>query len=151
MLATSRHTEAALQSYDTVLRTASCRLECSLGQMERTSRSGQVEAVTELQRIAGIDPRNPLIFYGWRGNSASWTDWKTPSRPTTHAVELGPDMLNWRLALARARFDILDYEGAERDVFVLERVTPGSPLELSAGICSRSFWLDGTGRRFPGR
>ncbi|RPH77129.1 MAG: tetratricopeptide repeat protein, partial [Nitrospiraceae bacterium] len=43
------------------------------------------------------------------------------------------DVLGWRLALARARFDVLDYEGAESDVqFVLEKMPPGSPLELPA-------------------
>ena len=42
-------------------------------------------------------------------------------------------MLRWRLALARARFDVLDYEGADGDVqYVLENIPLGSPLELPA-------------------
>ena len=42
-------------------------------------------------------------------------------------------MLGWRLALARARFDVLDYDVAESDVhYVLQNVQPGSPLELPA-------------------
>ena len=49
------------------------------------------------------------------------------------AVKLAPDMLGWRLALARARFDVLDYDVAESDVrYVLQNVLPGSPLELPA-------------------
>jgi tetratricopeptide (TPR) repeat protein len=44
-----------------------------------------------------------------------------------------PDLLGWRLALARARFDVLDYPGADADLHhVLQHVTPGSPLELPA-------------------
>ena len=49
------------------------------------------------------------------------------------AVALAPELLGWRLAMARARFDILDYRGADADVhYVLSRVAPGSPLELPA-------------------
>jgi tetratricopeptide (TPR) repeat protein len=49
------------------------------------------------------------------------------------AVELAPDLLGWRLALARARFDVLDYSGAEADLlYVLERAQPQSSLALSA-------------------
>ncbi|MEP6934943.1 MAG: tetratricopeptide repeat protein, partial [Nitrospirota bacterium] len=67
------------------------------------------------------------------------------------AVELVPDMLGWRLALARARFDVLDYEGADRDVHqVLRHAPPGSPLKLPAkNLLSQ---INGTsidrGRRF---
>ena len=35
--------------------------------------------------------------------------------------------------MARARFDVLDYQGADADVqYVLQKVPPGSPLELPA-------------------
>ena len=49
------------------------------------------------------------------------------------AVEFQPELLGWRLALARARFDVLDYQGADADLqHVLQHVAPGSPLELPA-------------------
>jgi len=52
-------------------------------------------------------------------------------------VELVPDLLGWRLTLARARFDILDYEARIVTLqYVLQKVPPGSPLELPARICS---------------
>jgi tetratricopeptide (TPR) repeat protein len=66
-------------------------------------------------------------------------------------VELVPDLLGWRLALARARFDVLDYQGADTDVhYVLHKAPPGSPLELPAkNLLSQ---INGTsidrGRRF---
>lgn len=151
MLATSRHTEAALQSYDTVLAQLPAALNVRWAKWSVLVRSGQVEeAVTELQRIAGIDPRNPLIFLRLARELRKLDRLEDAFEAYKHAVELGPDMLNWRLALARARFDILDYEGAERDVqFVLERVTPGSPLELSArNLLSLFFGSTERGRRF---
>ena len=46
---------------------------------------------------------------------------------------LVPDLLAWRLALARARFDLLDYQGADAELhYVLQHLPPGSPLELPA-------------------
>ena len=49
------------------------------------------------------------------------------------AVALAPDLLSWRLALARARFDLLDYRGADNDIqYVLDHLPPDSPLILPA-------------------
>jgi tetratricopeptide (TPR) repeat protein len=49
------------------------------------------------------------------------------------AVEMMPQLLSWRLALARARFDVLDYQGADADLhYVLQHVASGSPLEVPA-------------------
>ena len=68
MLATSRHTEAALNPYDTVPAQLPAALNVRWAKWSVLVRSGQVEeAVIELQRIAGIDPRNPLIFTAGAG------------------------------------------------------------------------------------
>jgi tetratricopeptide (TPR) repeat protein len=49
-------------------------------------------------------------------------------------------MYTWRLALARARFDVLDYEGAASDVqYVLDHIPDGSPLELPANTLVTVF------------
>jgi tetratricopeptide (TPR) repeat protein len=67
------------------------------------------------------------------------------------AVELAPDMHGWRLAMARARFDVLDYEGAVNDVqYVLDHIPPGSPLELPANTLATVFHghSQDRGRRF---
>ena len=151
MLATSRHTEAALEAYDTVLASLPTALDVRWAKWSVLVRSGQVEhAVTELQRIAAIDPQNPLIYLRLARELRKLDRLEDSLDAYKQAVELGPDMLNWRLAMARARFDILDYEGAERDVqFVLERVAPGSPLDLSAkNLLTVFFGSTERGRRF---
>jgi len=151
MLATSRQTEAALQSYDTVLASLPTALNVRWARWSVLVRSGQAEeAITELQRIAGIDPHNPLIYLRLARELRKLDRLEEAFAASKQAVDLGPDMLNWRLALARARFDLLDYEGAERDVqFVLERVAPGSPLELSAkNLLTLFFGSTERGRRF---
>lgn len=151
MLATSRQTEAALQSYDTVLANVPTALNVRWAKWSVLIRSGQAEdAITELQRIAGIDPLNPLIHLRLARELRKLDRLEEALAASKQAVDLGPDMLNWRLALARARFDVLDYEGAERDVqFVLERVEPGSPLELSAkNLLTLFFGSTERGRRF---
>ena len=151
MLATSRHTEAALESYDTVLARIPAALDVRWAKWSVLVRSGQVEAaVAELQRIAAIDPHNPLIQLRLARELRKLDRLEESFEAYKKAVELGPDMLNWRLALARARFDILDYEGAERDVqFVLDRVPAGSPLHLSGrNLLTVFFGSTERGRRF---
>ncbi|MGQ0667854.1 MAG: tetratricopeptide repeat protein, partial [Nitrospiraceae bacterium] len=66
------------------------------------------------------------------------------------AVALMPDLLSWRLALARARFDILDHQGADADLrYVLQHTPPGSPLELPAkNQLSQLYESMERGRRF---
>ncbi len=151
MLATSRQTEAALDSYDTVLARVPAALDVRWAKWSVLVRSGQVEeAVAELQRIAAIDPHNPLIHLRLARELRKLDRLEESFEAYKKAVALGPDMLNWRLALARARFDILDYEGAEGDVqFVLDRVSPGSPLHLSArNLLTVFFGSTERGRRF---
>ena len=151
MLATSRHTEAALESYETVLANIPSALDVRWAKWSVLVRSGQVEeAVTELQRIAAIDPQNPLIHLRLARELRKLDRLEESIKAYQQAVELGPDMLNWRLAMARARFDVLDYEGADADVqFVLQRVSPGSPLELSAkNLLTVFYGSTERGRRF---
>nr|AOR51257.1 hypothetical protein [uncultured bacterium pBE3-1] len=151
MLATSRHTEAALESYETVLASIPTSLDVRWAKWSVLVRSGQVEdAVTELQRIAAIDPQNPLIHLRLARELRKLDRLEESLTSYQQAVELGPDMLNWRLAMARARFDILDYEGADRDVqFVLGQVSPGSPLEQSAkNLLTVFYGSTERGRRF---
>ena len=65
--------------------------------------------------------------------------------PYKKAVELAPDLLGWRLGMARARFDLLDYQGADEEVhYVLQRVPPHvivSPDHPLAATPSRSVSL----------
>ncbi|MBI4002494.1 MAG: tetratricopeptide repeat protein [Nitrospira defluvii] len=151
MLATSRHTEAALQSYETVLASIPTALDVRWAKWSVLVRSGQIEeSVSELQRIAAVDRQNPLIHLRLARELRKLDRLEESFESYQKAVELVPDLLSWRLAMARARFDVLDYEGADRDVqFVLQRVQPGSPLELSAKNLFTAFYgSTERGRRF---
>ncbi len=151
MLATSRHTEAALESYEIVLARTPTALEVRWAKWSVLVRSGQMEeSVSELQRISAIDPQNPLIHLRLARELRKLDRLEESFQSYQKAVELVPDLLGWRLAMARARFDVLDYDGADRDVqFVLQRVRPGSPLELSAkNLLTVFYGSTERGRRF---
>ncbi|MDH4187188.1 MAG: tetratricopeptide repeat protein, partial [Nitrospira sp.] len=89
--------------------------------------------IAELQRMTDIDAGNPLIHLRLAQELRKLNQLEKSLESYKKAVALAPEMLGWRLAIARARFDILDYQGAEDDVqYVLQRISPGSPLELPA-------------------
>jgi tetratricopeptide (TPR) repeat protein len=91
------------------------------------------EAIKELRHIARIDGRNPLVHLRLAQELRKVDRLEESIESYRAAVELAPDLLDWRLALARARFDVLDYGGAEAELrFVLERAPSGSLLELTA-------------------
>ena len=92
-------------------------------------RSGQGEqSVEELRRIAAVDTHNPLIHLRLARELRKLDHLEASLQSYKKAVELAPDMHGWRLAMARARFDVLDYEGAVNDVqYVLDHIPPGSP------------------------
>ncbi|MDP9133076.1 MAG: tetratricopeptide repeat protein, partial [Nitrospirota bacterium] len=108
------------------------------------------ESVSELQRIAALDTQNPLIHLRLARELRKLDRLEESFESYQRAVELVTDMLGWRLATARARFDVLDYEGADRDVqFVLQGASPGSPLELSArNLLTVFYGSTERGRRF---
>jgi tetratricopeptide (TPR) repeat protein len=90
-------------------------------------------AIAELQSIARIEANNPLIYWRLALELRKLDQLEESLESYKRAVELMPDLLGWRLALARARFDVLDYAGADSDLrYVLQHVAPGSPLELPA-------------------
>ncbi len=134
MLATSRNLHAAVQAYDTVLASQPAALDVRWAKWSVLSRSGQGEdSIAELQRIANVDAANPLIHMRLAQELRKLDRLQESLASYQQAVDLVPDMLGWRLALARARFDVLDYQKAEADVQdVLRRISPGSPLEFPA-------------------
>lgn len=134
ILATSRGPQEAIEAYDAVLASAPHALDVRWAKWGVLVRSGQSEdAVEELQLIVEDDPQNPLVHLRL-AQELRKLDRLEESLPSYQkAVALVPSLLGWRLALARARFDLLDYPGAEADVrYVLERVPPGSSLEAPA-------------------
>jgi len=152
ILATSRGPREAVEAYETVLARTPTALDVRWAKWSVLIRSGQgEESVAELGRIAGIDAQNPLVHLRLAQELRKLDRLEESLESYKKAVELAPDLLSWRLALARARFDLLDYQGADADVqYVLHKAPPGSPLELPArNLLSQ---INGTsidrGRRF---
>jgi tetratricopeptide (TPR) repeat protein len=152
ILATFRGPGEAVQAYETVLAKMPTALDVRWAKWSVLVRWGQGEdAMAELRRIAQVDVRNPLIHLRLAQDLRKLDRLEESLKSYEKAVELAPNLLGWRLALARARFDVLDYQGAEDDVQdVLHKMPPGSPLELPAkNLLSQ---INGTsidrGRRF---
>lgn len=134
ILSTFRNPQEAVQAYDRVLAEQPAALDVRWAKWGLLVRWGLEEkAVGELRHIAGIDAKNPLIHWRLAQELRKLDRLEESLESYKRAVQLMPDLLGWRLALARARFDVLDYPGADADLHhVLQHVAPGSPLELPA-------------------
>ncbi len=151
ILATSRGPRDAVQAYETLLARDPAALDVRWAKWSVLIRWGQgEEAVAELQRMAQVDVRNPLVHLRLAQELRKLDRLEESLDAYRKAVELVPDLLGWRLAMARARFDVLDYQGADADVeYVLQHVPPGSPLELPAkNLRSVIYESMDRGRRF---
>lgn len=134
ILATSRRYREAVQAYDTALADNPAALDIRWAKWSVLIRWGQGdESVAELRRMAQIDARNPLIHLRLAQELRKLDRLEESLAPYRAAVELAPGLLSWRLGLARARFDVLDYQGAADDVgYVLARAPVSSQLGLAA-------------------
>lgn len=134
ILSTSRGPREAVQAYDTVLATDPASLDVRWAKWSVLVRWGRSEeSIAELQHIAQADDQNPLIHLRMAQEFRKLNRLEESLESYKKAVDLMPELLGWRLAMARARFDLLDYEGADGDVaYVLEKIPPGSSLELPA-------------------
>ena len=134
ILAASRRPHDAVRSYEAVLAGKPAALDVRWAKWSVLTRSGHVEeSLAELSRIAQADPGNPLIYLRMAQEFRKVDRLEESIAPYRKAVELAPDLLGWRLGMARVRFDLLDYPGAEEEVqYMLQRLPPGSPLELPA-------------------
>ena len=114
ILATSRGPQEAVEAYETVLARKPTALDVRWAKWSVLIRSGQgEESIAELRRIAEVDGQNPLVHLRLAQELRKLDRLEESLESYKKAVELVPDMLGWRLALARARFDVLDYEGAD--------------------------------------
>lgn len=134
ILATSRGPQEAVEAYEAILARTPTALDIRWAKWGVLTLSGQgKESTAELGRIALVDAQNPLVHLRLAQELRKLDRLEESLESYKKAVELVPDLLGWRLALARARFDVLDYQGAEGDVqYVLHKVPPGSSLELPA-------------------
>ena len=152
ILATSRASQEALQAYETVLVRQPSALDVRWAKWSLLVRSGQgEESIEELRRIALIDTQNPLVHFRLARELRKLDRLEASLDSYKQAVALAPELYSWRLDLARARFDVLDYEGAANDVqYVLDHIPDGSPLELPANTLVTVFHghSQDRGRRF---
>jgi tetratricopeptide (TPR) repeat protein len=134
ILNTSRGPHEAVAAYEAVLAKKPTALDVRWAKWSVLTRSGQgEESIAELRHIAQVDAQNPLVHIRLAQELRKLDRLEESLESYKKAIELAPELLGWLLALARARFDVLDYEHAERDVqYVLHKVPPGSPLELPA-------------------
>lgn len=134
ILASARGPQEAVRAYETALVQQPGALEVRWAKWSVLLRWGQAaESLAELQRIAQVDNRNPLVHLRLAQELRKLDRLEESLESYQRAVALAPELLGWRLAMARARFDILDYRGADDDVhYVLSHAPPGSPLESPA-------------------
>jgi len=134
ILATSRREQEAIQAYEAVLQRTPEALDVRWAKWSVLLRSGQGDrAIGELRRIAQYDANNPLVPLRLAQELRKLDRLEESLEWYQKAVALAPDYPGWRLALARARFDVLDGRGARDEVQrVLKTVSPGSPEEMAA-------------------
>ena len=134
ILATSRRDHEAIQAYESVLQKTPEALHVRWSKWSVLFRSGKADqAIAELQRISRHDVSNPLVPLRIAQELRKLDRLEESLEWYRKAVALNSQFPGWQLALARARFDVLDGRGARDEVKrVLESVSPGSPEEVAA-------------------
>ena len=134
ILSTSRRPQDAITTYEKVLQQTPKALNVRWAKWSVLLRSGKGnEAVDELRHIARQDPLNPLVHLRMAVELRKLDRLEDSVSAYQNALELASNLPSWRLALARAKFDILDYRGAHDEVQeVLKQVASGSPEEAAA-------------------
>lgn len=129
VLSTSRRPQEAVEVYESVLQRAPDALDVRWAKWSVLLRTGQDDqAIAELQRIAQQDATNPLVYMRLAQELRKRDRLEESLVAYQKAVELVSELPGWRLALARARFDVLDAEGARDEIQeVLKTLPPDSP------------------------
>ena len=134
ILATSRRNQEALENYEAILKDSPEYLPARWAKWSVLTRLGQGDlAIDELEHIAQYAPMNPLVPLRLAQELRKLDRLEESVEWYQKAVTLAPQMQGWRLNLARALFDVLQYDGARKEVqSVLKNVEPGSPVEMAA-------------------
>jgi tetratricopeptide (TPR) repeat protein len=152
ILSTVRRPQDAVQAYDKALGLAPRSLEVRWARWSVLLRSGlRDDAIAELQRLAQLDDENPLVHLRLAQELRKLDRLEESLATYQKAIALTPSLLSWRLGMARARYDVLDYQGAYSDVqTLLRQMPPGSPLEVSANNLLAEIVgpISAKGRRF---
>lgn len=130
----SRRHQEAVEAYDVILDAHPESLEVRWAKWSVLLRAGQQDqAIAEFQRIAQLDAKNPIVALRLAQELRKVDRLEESLEWYEKAVDMIPDMVGWRLALARAKLDVLDGRGARDEVeHVLRIVEPGSPEEAAA-------------------
>jgi tetratricopeptide (TPR) repeat protein len=134
ILTTIRRNQEALQAYEIALINEPDNLGVRWAKWSILTRLGEGHlAIDELQHIAQKDSSNYLIHLRLAQELRKLDRLEESVESYRRAVKLAPEVLGWRLSLARGLFDVLDYEGARKEVEgVLQKVKKGSPIEIAA-------------------
>jgi tetratricopeptide (TPR) repeat protein len=131
---TNRQNQQALEDYEAILQETPEALAVRWAKWSVLLRMGQADlAITELQRIAQGAATNPLVHLRLAQELRKLDRLEESVLWHQKAVELVPEMSGWRLNLARALFDVLQYDEARKAVqYVLQTVPRESPIEMAA-------------------
>ncbi len=134
ILTTTRRNQEALEHYETILKKIPESLAVRWAKWSVLTRMGKGNlAINELQRIAQSVPTNPLVPLRLAQELRKLDRLEESVEWHKKAVKLVPDMSGWRLNMARALFDVLQYDDARKAVqYVLRNVSRGSPVEMAA-------------------
>ncbi|MYC26870.1 MAG: tetratricopeptide repeat protein [Nitrospira sp. SB0662_bin_26] len=130
----SRRHQEAVDAYDVILDAYPESLKVRWAKWSVLLRAGQQDqAIAEFQRVAQLDVNNPIVALRLAQELRKVDRLEESLEWYEKAVSMIPDMVGWRLALARAKLDVLDGRGARDEVeHVLRIVEPGSPEEAAA-------------------
>jgi len=134
ILTTIRRNQEALEAYEAVLQSEPESLGVRWAKWSVLTRLGEGDlAIEELRRIAQRESGNPLVHLRLAQELRKLDRLEESVESYRQAVKLAPEVLGWHLSFARALFDVLDYEGARKQVEgVLQNVPRGSPVEAAA-------------------
>jgi len=134
ILTTVRRNQEALEAYEAVLEREPDLLGVRWAKWSVLTRLGEGDlAIVELKHIAQRSSHNPLVHLRLALELRKLDRLEESLESYRQAVFLAPDLPGWRLSLARALFDVLDYEGARKEVEgVLQNVPKGSQVEAAA-------------------
>ncbi len=131
---TIRQNQHALEDYETILQETPETLAVQWAKWSVLTRMGKSDlAITEFQRIVQGAPTNPLGHLRLAQELRKLDRLEESVQWHQKAVELVPEMSGWRLNMARALFDVLQYDEARKAVqHVLQAVPRNSPVEMAA-------------------
>ncbi len=134
ILSTARRAQDAIEAYNAILLVKPEDLDVRWAKWSVLLRSGKSDqAIDEFTHIVKLDTQNPLAPLRLAQELRRLDRLEESLEWYKKAVALVPNMPGWRLAMARAQFDVLDGRGARDEVKrVLKMVDPGSHEEKAA-------------------